>query len=104
MTILHTKPLKGGVQSPAISLPQAVYPEEAKAQKLHGQVIVKVLVNLHTGVVEKACVASGDEVLGRAATEAALKSRYAPDWGNNKYLAERYNYIETQISYNFVAP
>ena len=46
---------------------------------------------------------SGDEILGKAATEAALKSRYSPDWGNNKYLAQRYQYVESFIVYNFVA-
>jgi len=97
------KPLKAGANSPAISMPRPDYPPEAKAQKLHGQVTVKMLINFHTGIVEQACVVSGDETLGKAATEAALKSRFSPDWGHNKYLAQRYDYAETYIVYNFVA-
>jgi outer membrane biosynthesis protein TonB len=97
------KPLKAGANAPAISMPRPDYPPEAKAQKLHGQVTVKMLINFHTGIVEHACVVSGDETLGKAATEAALKSRFSPDWGHNKYLAQRYDYAETYLVYNFVA-
>jgi len=98
------KPLKAGMyQAPAIALPQPEYPSAAKAKKLQGTVTVKILVNLHSGIVQRACVVSGDETLGKAATEAALKARFSPDWGNNKYLAKRYDYVEGDMKYNFVA-
>jgi len=97
------KPFKGGMlQAPGVSLPQPQYPQEAKDRKLQGTVSVRVLVNLRSGLVERACVAEGDEVLGQAAVQAALKAKFAPDWGHSKYLAERYSYVETLIKYNFM--
>jgi len=48
-------------------------------------------------------VVAGDETLGQAAIKAALKARFSPDWGNNKYSAKRYDYIEGNINYNLVA-
>ena len=91
------------LQAPVVSLPQPQYPQEARDRKLYGIVTIRVLVNLHTGLIERACMRDGDETLGRSAVQAALKAKFAPDWGHSKYLAERYSYVETLIKYNFAA-
>jgi TonB family protein len=98
------KPFKVGLmQAPAISMPKPAYPPEAKAQKIEGKVIVKILINVHSGEVEQTCVVEGSEILAKAAREAALQTKFSPDWGNNKYLSERYKYLEADMTYNFVA-
>jgi TonB family protein len=98
------KPFKVGLmQAPAISMPKPAYPPEAKAQKIEGKVLVKILINVHSGEVEQACVVEGSEILGKAAREAAFQTKFSPNWGNNKYLSERYKYLEADMTYNFVA-
>ncbi|HYX72078.1 MAG TPA: energy transducer TonB [Nitrososphaera sp.] len=98
------KPFKIGLmQAPAISMPKPTYPPEAKEQKIEGKVIVKILINVHSGEVEQACVVEGSEILAKAARDAALQIKFSPDWGNNKYLSERYKYLEANMTYNFVA-
>ena len=42
----------GMIQAPVIDLPKPPYPTEAKAQNIDGRVVVKVLINLHSGVVD----------------------------------------------------
>jgi len=98
------KPFKiGMMQAPAVSLPKPAYPAEAKEQKIEGRVIIKTLINLHSGEVVQACILEGNEILGAAAKDAALKAKFSPDWGNNKYLSERYEYLEGNLTYNFVS-
>ena len=85
---------------PAVMLVKPMYPPEAREQKITGTVRVKVLVDKKGNVV-RACAVEGDEMLREAAVAAALKSKYrAGLW--NSYQAERYDYAELIISYNFV--
>src|SRR5207248_8522355 len=52
------KPLKARANygSPLVSMPQPTYPLEAKERGIKGRVGVLVLVNVHNGNVENACV------------------------------------------------
>ena len=90
------------MQAPVINLPKPEYPKEAKAKGVAGMVAVKVLIRARSGVVERACVVEGNDILGNAAKNAALQAKFSPNWGNNKYLAERYEYFEATITYNFL--
>ena len=85
---------------PAVSLITPTYPAEAKDRRIGGTVHVKVIVD-EKGTVLKACVIEGDESLRKAAEAAALEAKFKPGlW--NSYLAERYDYAEFIITYNFV--
>ena len=81
-------------------MPQPQYPPEAKDRKLSGSIAVKVLVNVNTTSVEKACAGDGDDLLRKAAEAAALKIRLLP---YNDYIKQRYSYAEGIVVYNFVA-
>src|SRR5687767_4466624 len=62
------KPLRlgaAGLGTPVLSLPQPEYSAEARERKLAGQITVKILINVNTGVVEQACASDGDEILKR---------------------------------------
>jgi Gram-negative bacterial TonB protein C-terminal len=85
---------------PAASIPQPQYPSEAKDRKLAGSIAVRVLINVRTSLVEKACTSDGNDILRKAAETAALKIRLFP---YNDYIKERYRYAEGMIVYNFVA-
>jgi TonB family protein len=91
------------LQAPVIHLFQPSYPQEAKDRKITGAVVVKVLVNVRSGDVEGACLVEGNEIFQGAATEAARKSKFASNWGGNKYITSRYEYVEGNITYDFVA-
>src|ERR1700730_6827853 len=83
--------LKGTLGSPAVSMPRPEYPPEAKDRKIEGPVTVRVLINVRSGLVERACAINGDEGLRRAAEAAALKVKLSP---YNNYIKERYSYAE----------
>jgi TonB family protein len=91
------------LQAPVIHLFQPIYPQEARDRKIVGTALVKVLVNVRTGDVEGACLVEGNEIFQGAATEAARKAKFAPNWGGNQYISSRYEYVEGNITYNFVA-
>ena len=93
------RPISAG---PKISMPQPSYPSEAKEKGVGGMVRVKILINAESGHVEQACVVEGDELLANAAKEAALRARFSPYLGGNKYVKENYRFIESFITYNFV--
>jgi TonB family protein len=76
---------------------QPEYPEEARKKKVEGTVIVKILIN-RDGIVEKACVISGDPLLRKASEDAALKSTFEPVLLNNKKIP----YIEEMITFKYV--
>lgn len=92
--------LRGTLGSQAISMPIPKYPPEAKDRKIEGQVTVRVLINVRSGLVERACAIKGDESLRRAAEAAALLVKLRP---YNDYVKERYGYAEGVVTYNFVA-
>jgi TonB family protein len=90
------------MQAPVINLPLPEYPLEAKAKNIAGRVVVKVLIIAKSGEVERACIVEGNDILGNAAKNAALRATFSPYWGNNKSLAERYEYFEAALTYNFL--
>jgi TonB family protein len=73
-----------------------LYPSEAVRRGLQGKISVKILVN-RDGDVVKACAFNGDEILRRAAEEAALKWKF-----KRNVVAGRQSFVETGISFNFV--
>lgn len=73
-----TKPIEGGtLNSKAVSLPKAVYPEEAKRLKIKGTVTVQVVVD-ENGKVTSAKAVDGPVPLREAAEEAARKATFTP--------------------------
>jgi hypothetical protein len=86
--------------SPVLSMPQPEYPAEARERKLAGRITVKILINVHTGLVERACAIDGDADLKRPAETAALKVKLSP---YNDYITQRYRYAEGVVIYNFIA-
>jgi outer membrane biosynthesis protein TonB len=97
------KPLKAKANygSPMVSMPKPAYPPEAKERGVKGPVSVVMLVNVHSGQVEKTCVKSGDEMLRAAATDAAMKVQFQP---YSKYIQDHYSYAEEIITYTFSPP
>jgi TonB family protein len=84
------------VQFPLKTKVKPSYPSEAVRRGLQGKISVKILVN-RDGDVVKACALNGDEVLRRAAEEAALKWKF-----KRKVAAGRESFVEAGISFNFV--
>jgi TonB family protein len=62
---------------------RATYPEEAREQKIQGEVVVKIHVS-ETGDVESAELVSGDPILGKSAVDAAKKWKFKPFIKNGK--------------------
>ncbi len=67
----------------AIKTEKAIYPYEAREQKLQGEVVVKILVS-EEGDVESAEVASGNPILGKSAVNAVKKWKFKPFIKNGK--------------------
>src|SRR5262245_61553331 len=87
------------VRSPSVSMSQPDYPPEVKGRKLGDSVVVKVLINVKTGSVEKACAIKGNEMFVQAAERAALQIKVS---AYNDYITTRYQYVESQVVYTFV--
>jgi len=73
-----------------------LYPKEAVQKGLQGKISVKILVN-RDGDVIKACALNGDELLRRAAEDAALKWKF-----KRNVIAGRESFVVTGIAFNFV--
>ena len=72
------KPIEGGVlNAKALSLPKAVYPEEAKRLKVSGRVTVRVIVD-ENGKVTSAKAIDGPAPLRETAEAAARQAVFAP--------------------------
>jgi TonB family protein len=72
------KPIEGGtLNSKAVSLPKAAYPEEAKRLKIQGTVSVRVIVD-ENGKVTSAKAVDGPVPLREAAEAAARQATFAP--------------------------
>jgi TonB family protein len=67
----------------AIKTEKAIYPYEAREQKLQGEVVVKILVS-EEGDVESAEIASGNSILGKSAVNAVKKWKFKPFIKNGK--------------------
>lgn len=97
------KPMRLGVSTDgyATSLPRPAYPAEAKKQKAEGQVTVKLLVNVTSGLVERACIIKGEKVFEQTSRDAALRSKFS--FSGNKALPKQYHYAEGTLIYRFVS-
>jgi TonB family protein len=60
-----------------ISQAKPEYPPEARAQQLHGDVVLRAIID-KDGKISEVHVLSGDEVLAKAAVEAVRQWRYKP--------------------------
>ncbi|HJP93503.1 MAG TPA: energy transducer TonB [Pyrinomonadaceae bacterium] len=87
--------------SPLISLPRPQYPPEAKERGVEGQVAVRLLVNVRTGLVEKACVIEGEKVFAAAAMEAGMRVKFDP---YSDYIQQKFAYAEEIVKYQFTKP
>lgn len=68
---------KSAKKGKLIEAPRPIYPEEAKAKKVEGQVSVEIVIG-EDGNVISARPVSGPELLQGAAKDAALKARFEP--------------------------
>ena len=83
-----------------ISFPQPEYPADAKARGIHGRVAVRLLVNVRTGLVERACVIEGDEALAQAAKDAGMRVKFSP---YSDYIQKKFTFAEEVVTYGFGA-
>jgi TonB family protein len=79
----------------AIKTSKAIYPYEAREQKLQGEVIVKILVS-ETGDVETAEAVSGDPIFGKAAMDAVRKWKFKPFIKDGKPVK-----VSTKLPFDF---
>ena len=79
-----------------IEAPQPSYPEEAKNEKIEGEVTVVITIG-DEGNVIYAKAKSGPEPLYRASETAALKARFKPTLLNGKPVK-----VSGIMTYNFV--
>jgi TonB family protein len=74
----NEKPIETGtLNDKAVSMPKAVYSEEAKRLKLKGRVTVRVVVD-ENGKVTSALAMDGPAPLRQAAEEAARQATFKP--------------------------
>ncbi len=93
------RPISGGVlNGKAISLPQPVYPAEARAARVGGSVSVQITIDEY-GNVAAARAVSGHPLLQAAAVNAALQARFSPT-----FLMGEAVKVTGVLVYNFVAP
>ena len=86
--------------SPLLSMPQPEYPPAAKGRGIQGKVVVLLLVNVRSGLVEQACVVEGDEAFTSSAKDAGLRVKFKP---YSSYIQNNYSYAEEIVTYNFLA-
>jgi TonB family protein len=78
-----------------IKTQKASYPLEARALKLQGEVVVKIVVSA-TGEVESAVAVSGDPILAKSAADAAMKWKFKPFIKNGKPVK-----VSTKLPFDF---
>ena len=87
----------GGVlNGKAISLPKPAYPEEAKAARVSGTVVVQVTID-ESGNVMRVCAIHGPLLLARVSETAASGAKFAPPLVDGKPVK-----VTGVITYNFV--
>ena len=92
------RPISGGVlNGKAISLPQPIYPAEARAAHVGGTVNVQITIDEYGGVLAARAV-SGHPLLQAAAVNAALQARFSPT-----FLMGEAVKVTGVLVYNFVA-
>ncbi len=94
----YDSPIIGGVlNGRAITLPRPDYPEEARATKTAGTVVVRVLID-ERGKVIRACAFKGPKVLMEVSEAAAFRSIFSPTKLSGQPVK-----VTGVITYNFVA-
>src|SRR6185436_10333398 len=86
----------GMLYGKAISLPNATYPEIARAARAQGDVLVSITVD-EQGNVADARASSGHPLLQSAAVQAARQAKFKPT-----YLQGEAVTVKGQLLYNFV--
>jgi TonB family protein len=90
-------PISGGVlNGRAITLPKPEYPEEARAARAAGTVVVQVTIDEY-GNVTAARAVSGHQTLHQVSVNAALQARFSPT-----FLMGEAVKVTGVITYNFV--
>jgi hypothetical protein len=84
----------------AIRLPKPKYPPRAKRKNKIGAVKIKFLINARSGIVQRACIITGDQIFVRVSRNAALRSRFS--FSGNRALPQKYNYAVGIITYRFI--
>ena len=84
------------LQGKATSLPRPAYPEMAKRIRVHGAVLVQVLID-ENGRVISAKAVSGHPLLAPDATRAAMQARFSPTMLGGQPVK-----VSGVITYNFV--
>ena len=82
----------------AVRVVDATYPSEARPQKLHGPVVLQVLIG-RDGAVQDVKIVKGYFLLGRAAAAALKQWRFRPYIFNGQPIS-----VRTQITMNFSYP
>jgi TonB family protein len=77
---------------------EPVYPEQARAQRIQGAVVLDVHIG-PDGVVEGAQVVSGDPLLAQASTDAVKQWRFKPHTENRRPVR-----MQTRVTLNFRLP
>lgn len=94
-----TKPISGGVlNEKATEKPMPAFPPVAKAARVSGVVVVRVVVD-EEGRVEKAEAISGHPLLQEAAVEAAYHARFRPTKLSGNSIK-----VSGVLTYNFTLP
>jgi tetratricopeptide (TPR) repeat protein len=81
----------------AIRMPKPPYPDEARAARVSGNVLVRVVID-ETGRVIRACAMEGPPLLMRVSETAAYSAVFTPTRVNDQPVK-----VTGQINYNFVA-
>jgi outer membrane biosynthesis protein TonB len=71
---LRLYPLNGAI----IKMPKPTYPVEAKKKAISGEVKVEVLIDLNTGIIERAEIQSGETLLREAVKKVVCQARFQP--------------------------
>lgn len=74
------------------------YPKQALTRKLHGSVVLQVIVSKQ-GKVDSLALISGDPLLGQAAQSAVKQWRYKPYWHNGEPTD-----FQTRVTVDFKLP
>ena len=88
----------GIMNGKASNLPKPVYPDAAKAARVGGTVIVRVVIDENGGVISAAAI-SGHPLLRSVSVEAAKAAKFTPTM-----LSGRPVKVSGMLTYNFIAP
>lgn len=98
LAAMNSKPVMGSVlNGRAINIPRPPYPDEARAARVSGKVVVRVVIDEKGGVI-RACAMEGPPLLMHASEAAALNAVFTPTKLNGQPVK-----VTGVITYNFVA-